>query len=144
MKFGFIAKLQGGWPVPWLCEALGVSRSAFHAWPSRPRSARARAHETLTGRIRASFIASDRSYDARRVWHDLLAEAAACGLHRIERLMCSQAINARPRQRGLPAKTGERPTVPVAANVLDRQFTASVPNQKWIADFTNIWTAECW
>ena len=144
MKFGFIAKHRGVWPVRWLCEALGVSRSGFHAWLSRPRSARARADETLSGRIRASFVASDRTYGARRVWHDLLAEGASCGLHRIERLMRSQALHARPRRRGLPADTGERPTAPVAANVLDRQFTASAPNQKWVADFTYIWTAEGW
>lgn len=144
MKFGFIAKHRGVWPVRWLCGALGVSPSGFHAWLSRPRSARARADEMLAGRIRASFMASDRTYGARRVWHDLLAEGAACGLHRIERLMRSQALRARPRRRGLPADTGERPTAPVAANVLDRQFTASAPNQKWVADFTYIWTAEGW
>jgi putative transposase len=144
MKFGFIAKHRGVWTVRWLCEALGVSSSGFHAWLSRPRSARAQADEALGGRIRASFMASDRTYGARRVWHDLLAEGAACGLHRIERLMRSQALRARPRRRGLPADTGERPTAPVAANVLDRQFTASAPNQKWVADFTYIWTAEGW
>ena len=60
MKFGFVAKHRGVWPVSWLCEALGVSRSGFHAWLSRPPSARAVADEALTARLRASFVASDR------------------------------------------------------------------------------------
>jgi putative transposase len=144
MKFGFIAKHRGIWPIGWLCEALGVSRSGFYAWLSRPPSRRARAEEELSGRVRTSFLASDRTYGARRVWHDLLAEGVSCGLHRIERLMRLQALRARPRRRRLPPDVGERRPAAVAANVLDRSFEASAPNRKWIADFTYIWTAEGW
>ncbi len=144
MKFGFVAKHRGVWPVRWLCETLGVSRSGFHAWLSRPPSARAVADEALTGRIRASFVASDRTYGARRVWHDVLAEGASCGLHHVERLMQTEALRARPRRRGLPVDAGERSKAAIAANVLDRQFEASGPNQKWVSDFTYIWTAEGW
>jgi len=100
MKFGFIAKHRGIWPIGWLCEALGVSRSGFYAWRSRPLSRRARADEKLSGKVRASFLASDRTYGARRVWHDLLAEGVYCGRHRIERLMRLHALRARPRRRG--------------------------------------------
>jgi putative transposase len=142
MKFGFIAKHRGVWPVSWICEALGVSRSGFHAWLGRAPSARARSDEMLGARVRASFIASYRTYGARRVWHDVLAEGQPCGLHRIERLMRQQALKARPRRRGLPKDDGQRSVI--AANVLDRQFSAEAPNQKWVADFTYIWTAEGW
>ena len=144
MKFGFVAKHRGTWPVRWLCKALGVSRSGFHGWLTRPRSARARSDEELTTKVRASFVASSRTYGARRVWHDILADGGACGLHRIERLMRTQALRARPRRRGLPADTGTRAIGALAANVLDRQFTVQAPNQKWVADFTYIWTAEGW
>lgn len=144
MKFGFIAKHRGIWPVRWLCAALGVSRSGYHAWLIRSQSARVRADAALTAQVRASFVASDRTYGARRVWHDVLAGGVACGLHRIERLMRAQALRARPRRRGLPADTGARSKDAMAANVLDRQFTAHAPNQKWVADFTYIWTAEGW
>ena len=65
-----------------------------------------------------------------------------CGLHRIERLMRLQALRARPRRRGLPVDRGERSVL--ADNLLDRQFQADAPNQKWVADFTYIWTAEGW
>ena len=144
MKFGFVAKHRGVWPVRWLCEALGVSRSGFHAWLSRQQGARAVADEALTARVRASFVVSDRTYGARRVWHDVLAGGASCGLHHVERLMREEALRARPRRRGLPADRGERCRAAIAANVLDRQFEASAPNQKWVADFTYIWTAEGW
>ena len=58
--------------------------------------------------------------------------------------MRTQALRARPRRRGLPVDQGERSNAAIAANVLDRQFEASAPNQKWVADFTYIWTAEGW
>jgi len=130
--------------VAWLCNALGVSRSGFHAWLNRTPSARSRSDEALGRRVRASFVASDRTYGARRVWHDMLAEGFACGLHRIERLMQLQALRARPRRRRLPKDEGDRQMPGVASNILDRQFEAERPNQKWIADFTYIWTAEGW
>ena len=144
MKFAFIAKHRGIWPAEWLCGALGVSRGGFYAWLTRPRSRRSRSDEELGARVRASFLASDRTYGARRVWHDMLAEAVSCGLHRIERLMRLQALKARPRRRRLPPDLGERQVAAVAANVLDRTFAAPAPNRKWIADFTYVWTAEGW
>ena len=142
MRFEFIAKHRGIWPVSWICEALGVSRSGFHAWLVRAPSARARSDDEFGARVRASFISSYRTYGARRVWHDLLAEGLSCGLHRIDRLMRVQGLRARPRRRGLPKDDGLRSVI--ADNILDRQFTAEAPNQRWIADFTYIWTAEGW
>jgi len=142
MKFAFVAKHRSIWPVAWLCEALGVSRSGFHAWLNRSPSRHARQDEVLLDKIKDSFQDSDRTYGARRVWHDLLAEGFFCGLHRIERLMRENALRARPRRRGLPKDGGERPVI--MPNVLDRQFEAGRPNQKWVADFTYLWTAEGW
>jgi len=130
--------------VEWLCKALDVSRSGFHAWLNRPPSKRTLEDESLLAAIRRSFLGSDRTYGARRVWHDVLAEGIACGLHRIERLMKANAMKARPRRRCLPPDTGERLASAVAPNVLNRQFHAALPDAKWIADFTYIWTAEGW
>jgi putative transposase len=144
VKFAFIAKHRGIWPAGWLCEALGVSRGGFYAWLTRPRSQRDRSDEDLGAKVRASFLASDRTYGARRIWHDLLADNICCGLHQVERLMRLQALRARPRRRRLPPDSGERQAAAVAANVLDRSFEAAAPNRKWIADFTYIWTAEGW
>lgn len=125
-----------------MCEALGVSRSGFYAWLTRARCKRSLDDEMLGGQVRHSFLGSDRTYGARRVWHDVLALGQRCGLHRIERLMRLQALRARPRRRGLPHDHGARSVI--ADNILDRQFQADAPNQKWVADFTYIWTAEGW
>ncbi len=81
-------------------------------------------------KVSASFIGSARTYGARRVWRDVLADGVSCGLHKIERLMRSNALRARPRRRGLPKDEGERSTSAVAPNALDRQFTAGQPNRK--------------
>ncbi|MDB5744250.1 MAG: integrase core domain protein [Polaromonas sp.] len=142
MKFGFMAKHRGAWPVAMMCEALGVSRSGFYAWLDRPRSVRSLSDELLGGQVRQSFLLSDRTYGARRVWHDILALGQQCGLHRIERLMREQALRARPRRRGLPQDRGIRSAI--VDNVLHRQFQADAPNQKGVADFTYIWTAQGW
>lgn len=142
MRFAFIAKHRSIWPVAWLCDALEVSRSGFHAWLNRSPSPHSRHDEVLLTAIDRSFRISARTYGARRVWHDVLAEGLSCGLHRVERLMRENGLRARPRRRGLPKDTGERAAV--SENLLDRAFDAAAPNQKWIADFTYIWTAEGW
>ena len=113
-----------------------------------------RGDEEPGAKVRASFVASDRTYGARRVWRDLLAEGVSCGLHRIERLMRLQALKARPRRRRLPPDLGERQVAAVAADVLDRTFAASAPNRKWIADWLyvavvlvfscGVWSAGRW
>ena len=95
MMFGFVAKHRGIWPVAVLGEALGVSHSGFYARLTRRPSGRSRRDEILSAEIRSSFQDGDRTYDARRVWHDLLAAGMEYGLHAIERLM------RRPRRRRL-------------------------------------------
>lgn len=140
MKFDFIAKHRGTWPTRLLCSTLDVSRSGFYAWMTRPRSRRSQVDDTLGAKVFQSFMGSDRTYGARRVWRDVLELGHACGLHRIERLMRNQALRARPRRRAPPADRGVRSVI--ADNLLDRQFEASAPNQKWVSDFTYIWTAE--
>ncbi|MBN9468207.1 MAG: IS3 family transposase [Bosea sp.] len=105
-----------------------MSRSGFHAWLNRSPSRRARDDEEIGTRVRASFLGSDRTYGARRVWRTVLAEGIDCGLHRIERLMRAQALRARPRRRSLPKDGGQRSAI--APNTLGREFSAERPNQR--------------
>jgi putative transposase len=125
MIFGFVAKHRGIWPVAFLCEALGVSRSGFYAWLSRRPSARSRREEMLVAQIRSSFQASDRTYGARRVWHDVVAAGIECGLHAIERLMRRSGLRARPRRRRLPIDLGDRPAAIWTAASRRRHPTAN-------------------
>jgi putative transposase len=88
-----------------------------------------------------SFVGTARTYGARCVWRVALAEGFSCGLHKVERLMRMNALRARLRRRGLPKDRGPRSPA-VTPNLLGRQFVAERPNQRSIADFTYIWTAE--
>jgi putative transposase len=137
-----MAKHRGVWPIVVMCEALGVSRGGFYYWLDRPPSQRSLTNEALAKQVKHSFVSSDRTYGARRIWRDVLASGLNCGLHLVEKLMQQQALRARPRRRGLPKDDGQRSEI--ADNLLERQFKAEGPNQKWVADFTYIWTAEGW
>lgn len=89
-------------------------------------------------------MASDRTYGACRVWHDVLAEGMSCGLHRIERLMRSHSP-ARPAQSAWPAIGQRRASEGCCSGEhCTGSRAATAPNQKWIADFAYIWTAEGW
>jgi len=150
MKFVFIAKHRAIWPVAWLCAALGVSLSGFHAWLTRSPSARSRSDER--GRPSSGGELPGQRPDLRRTACLARPAGRRRGLWpapqrlgykpRIERLMRLQALRARPRR--LPGDTSDRHLALLPANLLDRQFEATQANQKWIADFTYIWTAEGW
>jgi putative transposase len=139
-----MAKHRGIWPIDWMCEALDVSRGGYYAWLKRPPCARRRRDEQLTAAIRRSFEDSDRTYGARRVRRDLRAWGELCGIHRVERLMLAAGLEARRKRRRLPFDAGLRSINAIAPNLLDREFQAQAPNQRWVADFTYIWTDEGW
>src|SRR5262249_32877271 len=111
-------------------EVLGVSRAGLYTWRTRPPSARARAKEQLLARARASFLTSNRTYGARRVWRDMLLEEIAWGRHRIGPLRRYAGLRARSRRRWMPSDTGVRSTNAVALNVLNRTFDAASTNRK--------------
>lgn len=144
MRFEFIARHRGIWQTRQMCHALGVSRGGFYEWLSRPESCRSRENRQLLVQIRTSFEQSDRTYGSPRVWRDLRAWGFFCGKHRVERLMSAAGLKARNKRRRLPIDEGVRAEHGIAANVLDRQFEATAPNQRWVADFTYIWTDEGW
>ena len=144
MRFGFIAKHRAVWPVRVLCSVLEVSASGFYEWLGRQPSKRCVANDKLTGLIRQSFEASDRTYGSRRVWRDVLSWGGRCGIHRVARLMRAAGLAARKKRRRSPQDVGVRPEHTIAPNLLQREFEADAPNKKWLADFTYVWTAEGW
>lgn len=144
MRFGFVAKHRGTWPVEVLCEALGVSRSGFYAWRRRPPSVRARTDAAIVQTLRASFALSDATYGVRRMVDEVREAGHVCGRERVRRLMRGAALRARPRRRAHPADTGLRSPHQIAPHLLGRDFTATAPDQKWVADFTYLWTGEGW
>jgi putative transposase len=144
MRFEFIARHRGIWQTRQMCRALEVSHGGFYEWMQRPESCRSRENRQLLVQIRTSFEQSDRTYGSPRVWRDLRAWGFWCGKHRVARLMSAAGLKARSKRRRLPFDLGQRPEHAIAPNVLDRQFEATAPNQRWVADFTYIWTEEGW
>jgi putative transposase len=123
---------------------MEVSHSGFYEWLGRTPSQRQRENLRLSGRIRESFEASDRTYGSPRVWRDLHDSGEGCSEKRVARLMQAAGLQARRKRRRSPTDTGVRPEHSIAANMLERHFEADAPNRKWVADFTYIWTAEGW
>lgn len=144
MRYGFITRHRRVFPVRTMCRMLAVSHGGFYEWFNRPRSRRCLENERLTGRIRESFAQSDRTYGSPRVWRDLRDWGESVSENRVARLMGRAGLRARHKRRRLPTDTGQRPEHSIAANLLDREFTAQAPNQKWVADFTYVWTAQGW
>lgn len=124
MRFGFIAKHRGIWPLRWMCEVLDVSPSGFYSWLSRGPSRRATLDEVLVGEVRRSFEASGDTYGVRRVWPDLLGWGFDVGRERVARLMRRERLVARPLRRKQPRDGGSRDEQALAPNHLDREFIA--------------------
>lgn len=144
MRFAFIAGHRSVWGTHLLCRALGVSRGGLYQWLRRSESIRTRENRGLLVQIRTSFEHSDRTYGSPRVWRDLRAWGYPCGVHRVARLMRAAGLKARSKRRMHPLDAGVRAEHAIAPNVLDRRFEARAPNERWVADFTYIWTQEGW
>ena len=135
MKFAWIQAEKAHYPIHKLCRWLGVTPSGFHAWRKRPESARATRDRTLTVLVRTSFDASKQRYGSPRIHEDLLEQDERVSRKRVIRLMQAAGLKARVRKR-FKCTTINDPALPVAANLLKRQFTAAAPNQRWVGDTT--------
>ena len=144
MRYGFIARHQSIWPVRTMCRMLEVSHGGFYDWSARGPSRRSLEQARLTGLIRQSFLESDRTYGSPRVWRDVVDWGERCSEKRVARLMRAAQLRGRLKRRRRPIDEGLRPEHTIAPNVLQRQFEATAPNKKWVADFTYVWTAEGW
>jgi transposase InsO family protein len=144
VRFRFIDEHRQTFPVRALCEVLEVSRAGYYAWRRRPQSGKATANRELLGEIRRVHAGSRGRYGSPRVHAALRAEGVRAGRHRVAHLMRQYGIAARRPRRGLPRTTDSRHALPVAPNLLQRQFTAPAPNRVWLTDLTYIRTGEGW
>ena len=135
MKFAWIATEKATFRVSALCRALGVAPSGYYAWVRRPPSARAQRDRRLKTLVRASHEASKQRYGSPRIHRDLVEQGEAVSRKRVIRLMQEEGLQARARKR-FTCTTNSDHDQPVAANLLDRQFTAEAPNQRWVGDTT--------
>ena len=134
---------KAAFPVAVLCEAVGVSRSAYYAWRRSVPSERELANERILAEIRAIHVENEARYGSPRMLDELRDRGHEVGKHRVARLMRENGLWARVRRR-FRHTTDSRHKLPIAPNLLGQRFTAAAPNQAWVGDITYIWTAEGW
>jgi putative transposase len=147
VKYAFIERNRRHWPVSVLCEVLEVSPSGYHQ--RRQRTAQDKPHRTrvsddaLLANIKAIHAQVKGEYGWPRMWKELLALGVRVGKERVRKLMAQHGIRARHKRKYI-ATTNSNHDLPVAPNLLERNFTATAPNQVWTSDITYLATAEGW
>lgn len=144
MIYQFMAGHEAEFQIERMCRVLGIGRSGYYAWRSRPSSQRAQANEVLWEKIEAEYQASRATYGSPRIHAALQRQGVRCSRKRVARLMQLHQVRARTRKKRRPITTQRETGAIPAPNLLNQEFSASVPNQKWVSDITYIETAEGW
>lgn len=143
MKFAFIHAEKAFFPIAALCRLLGVTRQGYYAFVKRPPSARTERERLLRERLRALHAESRGTYGSPRLHVSLQREGMRVGKSRVERALRSMGLQGRSRRRWRTT-TRANPAHPVVGNALDRDFSASKPNERWVTDISYVWTDEGW
>jgi len=129
------------YPLTALCRCLLVSPSGFYAWCARPESAHTRKDRQLRVLVHASFEKSRQRYGSPRIHADLVEQDVLVSRKRVVRLMRAEGLKARVRKR-FKRTTMSDHDQPVAANVVNQEFSADAPNQRWVGDTTEVLVGE--
>lgn len=142
MKYEVIQRYRNRYSIRMMCRVLGVSRSGYYDWRSRPESERTRRHRALTEKIRYFHQASRNTYGSPRIRTDLVESGERVGENTVALLMQRASIVPKT-VRQFRVTTDSRKTVP-APNLLRQQFTATRSNERWVSDITFIPTRSGW
>lgn len=144
MKYAWIERHAHVWPVARLCRALGVSESGFKSWRQGGQASGERLSDVqLVTHLRALHAEFKGAYGSPRMHEELRARGQRVGKARVERLMHQNAIRARHKRRWR-VTTDSRHELPIAPDLIKRDFSPAAPNQCWGADITYLWTDEGW
>ena len=143
MRFAFIRRHAGEYPVACMCQVLDVSLSGYYAWLRRPESPRSRHDRRLLIEIRAIHRQSRRTYGSPRMYRELRGRKLRCGRHRVARLMRQDGLEGTYRRK-FRVTTNSEHKWPVAPNRLERRFEVATPDTVWAGDITYIPTREGW
>ena len=144
MRFAFVSAQKADYSVRDLCNAMEVSTSGFYAWCRRGKSQRAQHDDAWLVRIKSIFTASRETYGSPRIHAELKALGHTISAKRVARIMRENALAALPGRIWRCVTTENDPSNAVASNGLNRVFTASSANEKWVTDVTFIPTDEGW
>jgi putative transposase len=141
--FAWIEERCQEWPITVLCRVLEVSRSGFYAWRSRDASAAEQRREELTAEVKAIHEEVKARYGSPRIHAELAANGHGCSVNFVAKVMREAGIAAKTKRK-FRQTTESNHGLPVAENVLDREFDPDQPNTRWCADITYIPTREGW
>jgi putative transposase len=144
MTFRFIDEHRNQWSVRILCATLEVSPAGYYAWRQRPRSKQQQRRDALLVRIRAVHQEAKARYGSPRIHAELQAGGQTCCVNTVAKLMKQQDIVAKTHRKFRCTTTDSDHGLPVAENLLDRQFNPRSPNERWVADITYVPTREGW
>ena len=143
MRFAWIEEHSREFPVAVMCRVLNVSESGYFSWLQRePSESGARRAEILTEINRLHL--SDRSLGSPRIYQALLTRGLKTSRNTVAKIMRDNDLRAQAPRRFVPQTTDSNHKFPVAENILNREFSANGPNQKWAADITYVHTREGW
>jgi putative transposase len=143
MKFAFIHAEKAKFPVAALCRLLGVTRQGYYAYVNRPVAREREREVALCARIRQVHAESRQTYGSPRVHRALRREGIRVGKRRVERAMRAMQLAPRTRRRYVVTTIANNGHA-TESNVLNRDFRAQRPNERWVTDITYIWTDEGW
>src|SRR5437764_6898975 len=143
VRYQVVKEYREEYPVSMLCDTLGVSLSGYYAWRNRPLSQHQREDTQLAEHIHAVYHACRQVYGSPRIHAELRDQGITVSRKRVARLMREQGLSA-CRRRHRTITTRSEPGARVGPNLLNQEFTASGPNEKWTGDITAIWTYEGW
>lgn len=126
-----------------MCSVLSVSRSGYYAWEKQPKSLRSQENTKLADAIKAIYDDEEHRVGSPRITKRLQASGYAVGRNRVARIMCQEGWRAKGVKK-FKATTNSRHNLPVAPNLLQQNFEAVRPNEKYVSDITYIWTNEGW
>jgi putative transposase len=144
MTFRFIDAHRNQWPVRLLCQTLEVCPAGYYAWRRRPLSEREQRQEALVVEIRAIHAQTKARYGSPRIHAELRARGQTCCVNTVAKLMRDNDIAAKTARKFRRTTTDSDHDLPVADNLLGRQFDPSGANEVWLADITYIPTREGW
>lgn len=143
MKYAMIKEESNRFPLRLMCRLLSVSASGYYDWRSRKPSRREEENRQLANKIKAIFDDEKSRAGALRITKRLNNEGTPAGRHRVAKIMRSNGWRARAAKK-FKATTNSNHQLPVAPNLLQQNFSAHRPNEKWVSDITYIWTEEGW
>ena len=143
MRFQWIKKHRRSYPLARMCRVLQVSASGFYDWSDRKPSPRQQRRDKIAQAAARSHFESNRIYGYRKVWEDLQEQKMNCCPETVRRVLRDVGLRSRTKRKFV-VTTDSNHNQPVAENLLERDFTATAPNQKWLTDITYISTQEGW